>query len=73
MRNKTKEFIKQEYIPVGCILPTHYRVGVSLTETPLDIDPLDRDLLDRDTPRTETPPVDRKTSFVVSNKTLLCH
>ena len=40
-----------------CIPPARNRMGVSLTETPLDRDPaLDRDpFLDQDPPWTETP------------------
>ena len=41
---------QQQCIPVGCVSPTSYRTGVSLTETPLYRDTPDRDLLDRKPP-----------------------
>ena len=65
------EIIKQECIPVGCVLPARYRTGGLLdrdrpwTETPLERLPLDRDPpLGQRPPhrqRPRSPPVDRQT------------
>ena len=79
----TLKMVKQECIPVGCVPPARYRMGVSLTKIPLlnrgpwtktphpldlDKDPLDRD--SRDPPWTETHPGQRPPCGQTPVKTL---
>ena len=76
-RNVCKFVLKQELIPVGCVLPARYRRGgsvrggVSLTETPLDRDPFDRDPPGQRPPWTEaeTPPPPRGQTDTCENIT----
>ena len=61
--NRMKMKKNQECIPVGCVPPAHYRMGVSLTELVMDRDTLDRDIpwtethLDRERSPRQRPPV----------------
>ena len=64
-KNYQNYFLKQEIIPVGCILPARPHTGGlclggppwqrPLDRDPLDRDPLDRDPLDRDPPGQRSP------------------